>query len=124
MAGRRGRTDPRKKNGNARRKMLAWLRRQVELYDLPCHICGQPFDLSIPAGEPMSLTADEIIPVSRYKLGGYASAEACALDRNNVKPAHLKCNEARGNRLMATIKDPRNGFKVVNSATLPLSRDW
>ena len=45
-------------------------------------------DYSLPAGHPMSFEVDEIIPVSRYKEGGYASAQACALDFENTQPVH------------------------------------
>lgn len=72
-------------NGHARRKVRAWLRAQGR----PCHICGQPIDYSLPAGNPMSFEVDEIVPVSR---GG------SPIDAGNVAPAHRICNERRGNR--------------------------
>ncbi len=72
-------------NGHARRKVRAWLKAQ----GMPCHICGQPIDYSLPAGNPMSFEVDEIVPVSR---GG------SPIDAGNVAPAHRICNERRGNR--------------------------
>ena len=54
-------------NGNERRKLREWLRSQ----GLPCHICGQAIDYSLPAGDPMSFEVDEIVPVSK---GGRARA--------------------------------------------------
>ena len=78
-------TPSRYANGNARRKVRAWLKAQ----GLPCHICGRPIDYSLPAGDPMSFEVDEVVPVSR---GG------SPIDRGNVAPAHRVCNERRGNR--------------------------
>lgn len=51
------------RNGDRRRKLRARLR----ALGLPCALCGQPIDYSLPAGDPMSFEVDEIIPVS---LGG------------------------------------------------------
>lgn len=120
---RRG-ADPRKRNGNARRKLQRWMRNQVAAYDLPCHICGESIDLSIPSTDPMGLTLDEIVPVSRWMLGGYPSAEACALDPANIAPAHRICNIKRQNRMIEDLGRSSNAAKVANDATLPLSRDW
>lgn len=72
-------------NGNARRKVRAWLKAQ----GMPCHICGRAIDYTLPAGHPMSFEVDEIVPVSR---GG------SPIDRANVAPAHRICNERRGNK--------------------------
>ena len=72
-------------NGNARRKVRAWLKAQ----GMPCHICGRAIDYSLPAGHPMSFEVDEIVPVSR---GG------SPIDRSNVAPAHRICNQRRGNK--------------------------
>lgn len=84
--------NPRRSNGNARNKLSKWLRSQ----GLPCALCGQPIDYSLPAGHPLSFEVDEIHPVSRWREFGYASATAAALDRDNVQPAHRICNERAG----------------------------
>ena len=73
------------RNGHRRRILRARLKAQGR----PCHICGQPIDYSLPAGNPMSFEVDEIVPVSR---GG------SPIDMGNVAPAHRICNERRGNR--------------------------
>lgn len=78
-------SNPRTKNGNARRKVVAWLRVQ----ERPCHICGRPIDYSLPAGDPYSFECDEIVPVSK---GG------SPYDRANVDAAHRRCNQKRGNK--------------------------
>lgn len=74
---------------------------------MPCGICGQPIDYSLGyikdplTGKrrmhPMAFVIDEIIPVSRWREGGYKSPEACALDISNQRPAHYICNARRGN---------------------------
>ena len=46
---------------------------------------------------PLAFVIDEIIPVSRWREGGYSSPEACALDITNQRPAHYICNARRGN---------------------------
>lgn len=77
--------NPRYANGNARRKLRAWLKAQGR----PCHICGQAIDYGLPPGDPLSFEVDEIVPVSK---GGDP------LDRSNVDAAHRICNQRRGNR--------------------------
>ena len=84
-------------NGNARRKVRAWLKAQ----GAPCHICGMPIDYSLPAGDPMSFEVDEIVPVSK---GG------SPIERGNVAAAHRICNERRGNKplgMAAGVIGPR-----------------
>ena len=87
-------TKSRYANGNARRKVRAWLKDQGR----PCHICGGAIDYSLPAGHPMSFEVDEIVPVSR---GGSPT------DPANVAPAHRICNERRGNKPLPTKANPR-----------------
>lgn len=80
-------TRTRAQNGNARRKVMAWLKAQ----QLPCHICGLPIDYTIEdPHDPRHFECDELMPVS---LGGSAT------DRRNVGAAHRFCNEWRGNRM-------------------------
>jgi 5-methylcytosine-specific restriction endonuclease McrA len=85
--------NPRYANGSRRRDIRAWLKSKGD----PCHICGQPIDYSLPAGDPMSFEVDEIVPVSK---GG------SPIDRGNVAPAHRICNQRRGNKPLSvrTIK--------------------
>ena len=96
--------DPRNKNGNARRKVRAWLKAQ----GLPCHLCGMAIDYDLPAGDPMSFEVDEIIPVSK---GG------SPFDRANVAPAHRICNQKRGNKDIDQAPTPRE-------LSCPTSREW
>jgi hypothetical protein len=107
--------NPRRRNGNARDKLRRWLASQGN----PCALCGGAIDYSLPAGDPMSFEMDEIIPVSRYKLGGYATPEQCALDRENVQAVHRICNQRRGN---AIIIHRRSDGEDADRT--PTSRDW
>lgn len=96
-------SNPRRSNGTQRtRQRNYWKAR-----GLPCGICGQPIDYSLgmvtdaQTGKrrmhPMAFVIDEIVPVSRWREGGYNSPEACALDISNQRPAHYICNARRGN---------------------------
>lgn len=68
---------------------------------LPCHLCGRPIHYDEPsdAQHPLSFVIDEIVPVSRFREGGYSSPEAAADDWNNLAPAHYICNSKRGNKM-------------------------
>lgn len=94
--------NPRRTNGSRRTK----LRNRVRAMGLPCALCGQPIDYSLPAGDPMSYELDEIVPVSR---GG------SPYDPANVQPAHRICNQRKGNRTAQDVRRP---------AALPHSRQW
>lgn len=56
-----------------------------------CGICAEPIDPSIEWPDPMSLTLDHIVPLSR---GGEHSYE-------NAQPAHAACNSRKGSALPA-----------------------
>ena len=64
----------------------------------------------------MSFEVDEIVPVSRYREGGYATPEQCALDFSNTQPAHRICNQRKGNG--------RRKPKLPTKSGLPVSREW
>lgn len=73
----------------------------------PCHICkGRlgpiKYETSAP-NEPLGFVIDEIIPISKYWLGGYESPEEAALDFNNLAPAHRICNQMKGNKINYTM---------------------
>ena len=105
--------NPRVSNGTRRRD----LRRRVASMGLPCALCGAPIDYSLPAGHPMSFELDEIVPVSRFEEGGYASATACALDPRNVRPVHRQriCNQKRGNGLRKSKGEKREQKPIKHS---------
>lgn len=101
------------RNGTRRRRLRARVRAQ----GLPCAICGQPIDYSLPAGDPMSYELDEIVPVS---LGG------SELDPANVQPAHRICNQRKGNKLGFTCESPGAPApgEPRGEGRVGTSRDW
>lgn len=111
--------DPRKANGHRRRLLFA----RVLAEESVCWLCGRPVDPSLRGVRvydpstgrrplhPLSPTLDEVVPVS---CGGDP------LDRSNVRLAHLRCNEARGDRVPGS-------FAARPSAACPqprASQDW
>ena len=103
-------SNPRYKNGNYRRKLRARMKAQ----GLPCHICGQPIDYSLPFDDPMAFVIDEIIPVSRWRQFGYESPEAVAKDPGNVAPAHRICNAKKGNKIGYKPRKPLQARQCVS----------
>ena len=67
----------------------------------PCHICGKPIHYDEPSDSkhPWSFVIDEIIPVSKFWVGGYENPQACARDWNNLGAAHYYCNQKKSNHL-------------------------
>lgn len=101
-------SNPRRANGTLRTKHLRRLRAE----ERPCWICGLPIDYSLPQGDDGCFECDEIVPVSRYWEGGYASAAACAQDFGNLAAAHRECNRWRGNRPRCEV-DSLRAFGAV-----------
>ena len=96
--------NPRHSNGARRRAN----RNRLKAEGRGCWICrafGRPdrIDYSLPARHPMSFEMDELIPVSRYWLGGYPSREACALDYANCDATHRRCNNWRKNKTVEEV---------------------
>lgn len=113
--------NPRSTNGNARRKLVAWLKAQ----QLPCALCGQIINYSLPSGHPNCFECDEVVPVSRYWLrlyntqqqcwaGPYESAQAAALAQENVQASHRQCNIDKSNHVI----------KPTNNSVIYRSRSW
>ena len=72
------------------------LRNRVRAMGLPCALCGQPIDYSLPSRHPLSFELDEIVPISR---GG------SPVDEENVQPAHRICNQRKGNKMYPIPKE-------------------
>ena len=89
--------NPRYANRNARNT----LRRRIASLGLPCHLCGQPIDYSLPAGDPYAFELDELIPLAYFSDVDKPSA---AINPNNVAPAHRICNEKRGKKLLNQVE--------------------
>lgn len=126
--------NPRRANGYRRNLLIKRLKSEGR----PCWICvaaGKTGTISyaLPYPHPYSFVVDELVPVSKYWLGGYATPEAAALDYNNLAAAHKCCNEWRGNKTVDEVKrliaekkmSPRGGEdvpRVIGDVTP--SRDW
>ena len=121
------RNNPRRANGTLRTKN----RERMKAEGRPCWICkafGRPaaIDYSLTTyrdprdgktkRHPMSFELDEIIPVSKYWLGGYPTPEACANDYSNLDATHRCCNNWRKNKtreeVLAIALQARSGKKI------------
>ena len=101
--------DPRYANRNARNA----LRKRVAAMGLPCHLCGQPIDYTLPACDPLSFELDELVPLASLPQ---EQRRFAAVDPRNVAPAHRICNERRG------AKPLDSG--TVRAMRLKRSEDW
>ena len=118
--------NPRNSNGSARSKLRARLRAEGR----GCWICRafhRPDNINydLPAGHPLSFEVDERKPVSRWREFGYPSAQACALDYNNVDAAHRRCNLWKGSKTDEEVFAIARG--MVKNKTKPLPQpfeDW
>lgn len=95
--------------GTARKQGRPWWRiyRRMLRDATVCQIpeCGRPIDKSLRWPHPMSFSIDHIVPLSQ---GG------SEFDRHNLRPAHLLCNQRRGDGTAARRKARSN----------PTSRSW
>lgn len=92
---RRPRT-PRWRNDHEYVKRRDALRRRGKRLRLPCWICGHPIDYDLESPDPMSFTADHVVPVG---VGGSMTGE--------LRPAHRSCNSRRGvGRAVTEIPKP------------------
>lgn len=76
--------DPRREL-RAYRKAATALKRKARRHNLRCHLCGEPFDWSLPYYDGMAFTADHLSP-----LGGGGHILGTLL------PAHRSCNAKKG----------------------------
>lgn len=120
-------SNPRTANGHRRKQ----LRLRLKAEGRPCWICqvmgrSGRIDYSLPPRHPYSFEVDELVPVSRYWLGGYPSAQAAALDYDNLAATHRCCNQWRSNKTVDEVMEIARGrgsgkkTPVVHST----SRDW
>lgn len=78
-------------------------RAQCEDDGLPCWLCGDPIDYTLPYPHPESFSLDH----AKTRTAHMELAE----DPGNFRPSHLDCNKRRGDR------DPAPGLGVR-------SEDW
>lgn len=114
MSNRPTRHNPRYANGNLRRKHRA----RFKAIGARCAICGGEIHYDEPsdAKHPLSFVIDEIIPVSKYWVGGYPSREACAQDWNNLQAVHYACNAKKGAKIITS--------KITTREKNPSDGDW
>lgn len=69
-----------------------WRRRWREVRALrwPCWLCGNEIDYDLKFPDPWSFTVDHVIPLSK---GGDP------LDWENLRAAHYRCNQRKGDKL-------------------------
>lgn len=113
-------SNPRRANGSARSKLRTRLRAEGR----GCWICrvfgrDDRIDYSLPPGHPMSFEVDELVPVSEYPRGGYASARECALDYRNVDATHRRCNQWRGKKSVAQVLALAKGSPEAGRSSVP-----
>ena len=124
--------NPRRSNGYQRNLRIKRLKSEGR----PCWICvlagkSGTIDYSLRYPHPYSFVVDELVPVSKYWLGGYPSAQAAALDYANLAAAHKCCNEWRGNKTVDEVKRLIGEMRQGNAKETPRivgdvtpSRDW
>lgn len=108
-------SNPRAANGHRWRQAKARLRAKGH----GCWICrafgrDDRIDYGLPARDPMSFSADHLVPVAK---GG------AVYDDANLEAAHLRCNEWRRDRSVAEVlaiaRRARQG-----EARLSVTTDW
>ena len=67
------------------RRSAKTLRNRVATDNLPCAWCGKPIDLTLPATDPMSFTADH----------PHAIAHGGRLAGQQLQPMHRRCNSQK-----------------------------
>lgn len=107
-----GKYNPRQRYSSARRAIV---NRWRAIGD-PCHLCGKPINYELGMirdpvtgkrrPHPMSFVVDEIIPISRYREGGFDSPEQAATTFSNTQPCHYICNARKGNGLKHRKQNP------------------
>ena len=120
--------NPRRRGGAERDR----LRVRIAAENRPCWICramGRKgyINYSLRFPHPYSFVLDELVPVSKYWMGGYATPEAAALDYNNLAAAHKCCNEWRSNKTVEEVMAIARGeMRKAKRPSGPhsTSRDW
>ena len=112
-------SNPRYSNGNRRRKY----RERFRAMGAPCGICkgrlGEiHYDEPSDAKHPLSFVIDEIRPVSKYKMFGYASKKEAAMDWSNLQAAHWICNSMKGAKLEGEV------HKIIRMKPIESDGDW
>ena len=123
--------NPRWKSGRRRK-----YQQRFRAMEAPCGICKGKlgaihYDEPSDSKHPLSFVIDEIIPVSKWKEAGYASAAAAADDFTNLQAAHYICNQMKGNRAGYTLQtaqtkqtEQENNRQQRQKKIIPLDGKW
>lgn len=106
---------PRADHQGPHRQAFEKARRVVIAKGTYCAICGQPVDKKLKWPDPMSATADHIIPISK---GGHPS------DIANLQLTHLICNRLKADKLIAETQQFEQDSKLISNRDLPQTIDW
>lgn len=87
-------------------------RKYIARDEPPCHICGGAIDYEADYLDPLSFTADHVIPLSR---GGTDTID-------NLAAAHRRCNQSRYNKPLPGQQLPEPEKKLA--VTFVTHRDW
>lgn len=117
-------SNPRYKNGTLRRRHRA----RFKAMCAPCAICGGRlgpihYDEPSNAQHPLSFVIDEIKPISKWEMYGYASPAAAAQDWNNLQPAHYWCNAQKGAKINFRMGGDAPIF-LIEKNTPPPDGEW
>lgn len=72
----------------AHRKNRAALKALTAEHNLPCALCGQPIDTTLPYTDPQSFAYDHVKSIQTHP--------ELADDPTNGQPSHKLCNENKG----------------------------
>ncbi|KAA9133742.1 HNH endonuclease [Microbacterium caowuchunii] len=75
-------------NSAAYQKLSRELKAEWRAINAPCWLCGQAIDYDAPFNDPNSCEPDHVKPRKTHPH--------LALDRNNIRPSHCRCNRSRG----------------------------
>lgn len=78
------------RNTRRYKKQRALFRDMCEAGDVPCWLCNQPIDYSLPFDDSDAFSLDHRFPVSTHPQH--------AEDPANFEASHSRCNKSRGNR--------------------------
>ena len=106
--------NPRTANGALRKRY----RQRFRAMGLPCALCGKKIDYDLPYLSPGAFQIDEIVPVSRWREGGFSSPREAAETWSNLQPVHRACNAAKSNKMNFSIKRERPRRRIVSDG------DW
>ena len=92
-------------NGNFRRKCRA----RFKAMQAECGIChgllgAIDYECKSDARHPLSFVIDEIVPVSKAHIRGYANKKEAVKDWGNLQAAHWICNAKKSNKMNFTIQ--------------------